>query len=137
MSALAQYLSAIGKNVRGSDRYFTVDAPNEIRQNSKQKNILCFLQNGEGLTAASDLVVVSAAIEDTVAEVQKARQMNIPIIKRSELLAIIAASKKTIAVAGTSGKSTVSAMLYAIFSPGQSSSFHHCRRRPCEPYKPG
>jgi UDP-N-acetylmuramate--alanine ligase len=49
-----------------------------------------------------------------VAEIQKARQLNIPIIRRSELLALIAASKKTIAVGGTSGKSTTSAMLFDI-----------------------
>ncbi|HRF20264.1 MAG TPA: Mur ligase family protein, partial [Chitinophagaceae bacterium] len=41
-------------------------------------------------------------------------QLGIPIMKRSELLAMIAASKKTIAVGGTSGKSTTSAMLFAI-----------------------
>ena len=60
------------------------------------------------------LIVVSTAIEDTVYEVQKAKQLNIPIIKRSELLALIAESKKTIAVGGTSGKSTTTAMLFAI-----------------------
>ncbi len=53
-------------------------------------------------------------MEDTVEEVKKAKEMNIPIIKRSELLALIAASKKTIAVGGTSGKSTTSAMLFDI-----------------------
>jgi UDP-N-acetylmuramate--alanine ligase len=59
-------------------------------------------------------VVVSTAVEDTVEEVIKAKQLNIPIIKRAELLAIIARSKKTIAVGGTSGKSTTSAMLFDI-----------------------
>jgi UDP-N-acetylmuramate--alanine ligase len=57
---------------------------------------------------------VSTAIEDTVAEVQKAKLLNIPIFKRSEVLSIIAKSKKTIAVGGTSGKSTSSAMLFDI-----------------------
>ena len=47
-------------------------------------------------------------------EVQKAKQLNIPIIKRSELLALISQSKKTIAVGGTSGKSTTVAMLFEI-----------------------
>ena len=69
---------------------------------------------GKVLPEQTDLVVVSTAIEDTVIEVQKAKQLNIPIIKRSELLALIAASKKTIAVGGTSGKSTTSAMLFDI-----------------------
>ncbi|MEI9934276.1 MAG: Mur ligase family protein [Ferruginibacter sp.] len=60
------------------------------------------------------MVVVSTAIEDTVVEVQKAKQLAIPIMKRSELLALVAKSKRTIAVAGTSGKSTTSAMLFDI-----------------------
>ena len=88
--------------------------PNEIKEKLEAEGIQCFPQNGEGITAATDLIVVSAAVEDTVVEVQKAKQLNIPIIKRSELLAMIAASKKTIAVGGTSGKSTTSAMLFDI-----------------------
>jgi len=58
--------------------------------------------------------VVSTAIEDSVYEVQKAKELSIPIIKRSALLSLIANSKRTIAVGGTSGKSTTSAMLYDI-----------------------
>jgi len=57
-------------------------------------------------------------VEDTVVEVQKAKQLNIPIIKRSELLALIADSKRTIAIGGTSGKSTTSAMLFDIMEHG-------------------
>ena len=114
MSAIAQYLKGIGKNVSGSDRFFAEDQFNEIREKLEAEGITCFVQNGSGITATNDLVVVSAAIEDTVEEVQKARHLNIPIIKRSELLALIAASKKTIAVGGTSGKSTTSALLFDI-----------------------
>ncbi len=114
MSAIAQYLNGIGKNVSGSDRFFAVGQYNETREKLEAEGIKCFVQNGEGITADTDLIVVSTAIEDTVMEVQKAKQLNIPIIKRSELLAMIAASKRTIAVAGTSGKSTTSAMLFNI-----------------------
>ncbi|MGG9971894.1 UDP-N-acetylmuramate--L-alanine ligase [Ferruginibacter sp. SUN002] len=114
MSAIAQYLSGIGKNVSGSDRYFTPDTFNDTKEKLHAEGIQCFLQNGEGITEQTDLVVVSTAIEDTVMEVQKAKQLNIPILKRSEVLAIIAKSKKTIAVGGTSGKSTTSAMLFDI-----------------------
>jgi UDP-N-acetylmuramate--alanine ligase len=114
MSAVAQYLAGINKKVSGSDRYFKEGEYNETKEKLEAEGIQCFLQNGEGITAETDLVVVSTAIEDTVAEVQKAKQLNIPILKRSEVLAIIAASKKTIAVGGTSGKSTTSAMLFDI-----------------------
>lgn len=114
MSAIAQYLKGIGKEVGGSDRYFTPDAVNDTRNKLEAEGIQCFLQDGSGITDQTDLVVVSTAVEDTVPEVQKARGLDIPIIKRSELLALIAASKKTIAVGGTSGKSTTSAMLFDI-----------------------
>lgn len=114
MSAIAQYLKGIGKNVSGSDRYFHPNEYNKTKEQLEAEGIQCFLQDGSGINENTDLVVVSTAIEDTVYEVQKARGLNIPIIKRSELLALIAKSKKTIAVAGTSGKSTTSAMLFQI-----------------------
>src|SRR3954447_7327797 len=114
MSAIAQYLKGIGKKVSGSDRYFKPDEYNETKEKLETEGIKCFLQYGEGITNETDLVVVSTAIEDTVYEVQKSKQLNIPIIKRSELLALIAKSKKTIAVGGTSGKSTTTAMLFDI-----------------------
>jgi UDP-N-acetylmuramate--alanine ligase len=114
MSAIAQYLKGIGKNVAGSDRFFKEGEYNETKDKLEAEGITCFLQDGLGITTDTDLVVISAAVEDTVVEVQKAKHLNIPIIKRSELLAIIAASKKTIAVGGTSGKSTTTAMLFDI-----------------------
>ena len=114
MSAIAQYLAGINKNVSGSDRYFVEGEFNDTKEKLESAGIKCFLQNGDGITNETELVVVSTAIEDTVFEVQKAKQLNIPIIKRSELLALIAKSKRTIAVGGTSGKSTTSAMLFDI-----------------------
>jgi UDP-N-acetylmuramate--alanine ligase len=114
MSAVAQWLRGNRKEVSGSDRYFLPDVFNDTREKLEAMGIRCFIQNGEGISAATDLVVVSTAVEDTVPEVQKAKQLNIPIIKRSELLALVSASKKTIAIGGTSGKSTTCAMLFDI-----------------------
>ena len=114
MSAIAQYLQGIGMQVSGSDRYFHEGEYNKTKEQLENEGIKCFLQDGSGITAETDLVVVSTAIEDTVYEVKKAKELGIPIIKRSQLLAMIAKSKKTIAVAGTSGKSTTSAMLFQI-----------------------
>lgn len=114
MSAIAQYLKGIGKEVGGSDRYFHPGEYNKTKEQLETEGINCFLQDGSGISEKTDLIVVSTAIEDTVFEVQKAKELGIQIIKRSELLSIIAKSKKTIAVAGTSGKSTTSAMLYQI-----------------------
>jgi UDP-N-acetylmuramate--alanine ligase len=114
MSAIAQYLAGTGKKVSGSDRYFLPEVFNDSREKLVALGIECFLQNGDGISEATDLVVVSTAVEETVPEVQKAIALKIPIIKRSELLALVAESKKTIAVGGTSGKSTTSAMLFDI-----------------------
>ncbi len=114
MSALAQYLAGNGKTVGGSDRYFLKNKKNEIREKLEESGVTCFEQDGKGITQQTELVVVSTAIEDTVKEVQIARQLNIQIIKRSDLLSLIAKSKKTIAIGGTSGKSSVCAMLFQV-----------------------
>lgn len=118
MSAIAQYLKGVGKDVSGSDRYFEKGEAADIREKLTDMGIRCFLQNGEGIDGTTDLIVVSTAIEDTVQEVQKARSLGIPILKRSELLALIASSKRTIAVGGTSGKSTTSALLFDMLEAG-------------------
>lgn len=114
MSAVAQYLQGIGKSVSGSDRYFKNGSVNKVQQLLENEGIKCFEQDGSGMDQTTDIVIVSTAIEDNVPEVQKAKEMGIPIMKRSEILALIAESKKTIAIAGTSGKSTTSAMLFQI-----------------------
>lgn len=114
MSALAQYLQGVGKNVSGSDRFFKEGEYNDTRHRLEMAGIRCFLQDGEGITRDTQCVVVSTAVEDSVPEVQKARLYDIPIIRRSELLAMIVQTKRSIAVGGTSGKSTTVAMLFDI-----------------------
>lgn len=114
MSAIAQWLAGAGYNVSGSDRYFKPGAYNETKEKLEADGIQCFLQDGSGINEQTELIVASAAIEDTVFEVQKAKQLSIPVIKRSALLALIAKSKRTIAIGGTSGKSTTTGMLFQI-----------------------
>ncbi|MGL6267401.1 MAG: Mur ligase domain-containing protein, partial [Chitinophagaceae bacterium] len=114
MSALAQYLKGIGKEVSGSDRFFKAGEYNETRDKLEAAGIQCFEQNGSGITERTQCVIISSAIEETVPEMQKARQYQLPVLKRSELLAEIVISKKTIAIGGTSGKSTTSAMIFDI-----------------------
>jgi UDP-N-acetylmuramate--alanine ligase len=78
------------------------------------ERILCFLQDGSGIDEQTQLVVISTAIEETNVEILKARSLSIPIIKRAELLSFIVQEKCTIAIGGTSGKSTTTAMLFDI-----------------------
>lgn len=116
MSSLAQYLAGSGISVSGSDRYFDQGKAGDIKSKLEAEGIHCFPQDGSGITAETGLVVVSTAIEDSVPEVQKAKSFGIPVMRRSELLARVAESKRTIAVGGTSGKSTTCAMLFDILS---------------------
>ena len=114
MSALAQFLAGSGKTISGSDRYFTEDGKNETEIKLEAEEIKCYPQNGTGINKKVQLIIVSTAVEDTVQEVVMAKELDIPIIKRSDLLALIAATKRTIAVGGTSGKSTTGGMLFQI-----------------------
>ncbi len=114
MSAIAQFLAEGGKKVSGSDRYFIDGEANETREKLEASNIKCFAQNGDGINNLTQAVIVSTAIEDTVLEVQKAISLGIPIYKRSELLALIVESRRTIAIGGTSGKSTTAGMIFEV-----------------------
>jgi len=113
MSAIAQYLHGIGKTVAGSDREFGKQE-NKTEQQFSNLGMHCFPQDGSGVTAQTEVVVVSTAIEESNIEYRKAVELGIPVVKRSALLAEICNSKKTIAVGGTSGKSTTTAMIFHI-----------------------
>jgi UDP-N-acetylmuramate--alanine ligase len=114
MSAIAQYMSGIGKQVSGSDRLFNTTENDKIKTQLETAHIVCYNQLQANLNATHQVLVVSTAIEDTNAEVIQARALQIPIVTRAQILAQICLSKKAIAIAGTSGKSTTAAMLYHI-----------------------
>ena len=114
MSALAQYLKGIGKNVSGSDREFKNGNDILIRNQFIKLGIDCYPQDASGIHPDIDVVIISTAIEESNIEYQKAIELKIPIIKRSELLSAISKTKRTIAIAGTSGKSTTAAMIFHI-----------------------
>ncbi|MBT4292417.1 Mur ligase, partial [bacterium] len=71
-------------------------------------------QDGRGVSSDCDAVVVSTAIEETIADIISARKFDIPILHRSELLARFVSGKRTIAITGTSGKSTTVAMAFEV-----------------------
>lgn len=115
MSAIAQYLRGIGKNVSGSDRLFAGEKMT-IQTQLEDLGIKCYNQDGSGIDETVDIVVISTAIEESNIELVKARSLNIKVVKRSELLASISKTKRTISVGGTSGKSTTTAMIFHILN---------------------
>jgi UDP-N-acetylmuramate--alanine ligase len=112
MSALAQYLRFQGITVSGSDRFHASEDTASIRRSLEGLGCAVVHQDGSGVGADTDVVCVSTAIEESNPDIAAARSRGLPIIHRSDLLAAIIATKKTIAVAGTSGKSTVTAMIF-------------------------
>lgn len=116
MSAIAQYLAGIGKNISGSDRYFSNNKNTDIRIKLEKEGIKTFPQDSSGFTDDIELVIVTGAIEQSNEEYALALKKGLPIVHRADLLAAIANTKHTIAVAGTSGKSTTVAMLYQIMN---------------------
>ena len=112
MSALAQYLRFQGTTVSGSDRLLDSDDTAPMRQSLEGLGCSIVDQDGLGVTADIDVVCISTAIEESNPDIAAARGCGLPIIHRSDLLAAIITSKRTIAVAGTSGKSTVTAMIF-------------------------
>jgi len=112
MSALAQYLRFQGILVSGSDRFHASEDTACIRQSLEGLGCAIVPQDGSGVTQDTDIVCISTAIEESNPDIAAARAYGIPIIHRSDLLSAIIETKKTIAVAGTSGKSTVTAMIF-------------------------
>ncbi len=116
MSALAQYLRFQGIAVSGSDRLLASEDTAPVRKALEGLGCSVVPQDGSGIGMDTDVVCISTAIEDSNADIAAARRFGVPIVHRSDVLAAIIETKKTIAVAGTSGKSTVTAMIFELLT---------------------
>jgi UDP-N-acetylmuramate--alanine ligase len=116
MSAIAQYLAGTGAVVTGSDRLLDSADTVKIKEALISCGCAIHTQDGSGITSDTSSVCVSTAIEETNPDIAAARALNIPILHRSDLLASIVKARKSIAVAGTSGKSTVTAMIFELLT---------------------
>ena len=110
MSAIATVLARMGHRVTGSDlkesrglerlRLLGVDA--EVGHRA------------ENVPSDVDAVVVSTAIPDSNAEVRAAVERGLPVLRRADALRALATTHRTVAVAGSHGKTTSSSMLALI-----------------------
>jgi len=111
MSALAQALLDRGETVTGSDRLLDAgDETGALACLAAQGVRLC-RQDGTGLTRRTARLVISSAIEPDNPEVVRAQALGVPVVHRAAELARLTAGRRLIAVTGTCGKSTVTAML--------------------------
>ena len=107
MSALATALVRLGDEVTGADR--TLGTPNVRFLESL--GVKVFPDDGSGVDAATGEVVVSTAIESDNPGLVRAAELGIPVVHRAKALAHALSGHRLVAVVGTCGKSTVTAML--------------------------
>ncbi|NPV76578.1 MAG: UDP-N-acetylmuramate--L-alanine ligase [Anaerolineae bacterium] len=119
LSAIARFLLENGYQVSGSDRILSplalelINAGIQVFEGHHAQNIV-----------GSDLVIRSSAVPDDNPEVIAARAASIPVLKRSEFLGQLLEDKTGIAIAGTHGKTTTTAMAAWVFTAlGQEPSY--------------
>lgn len=111
MSALAFCLKKDGFYVQGSDE--TIN--DEVKKLAKGR-IKVFLGHSKNNVLNADVVVYSSAIHEDNPELKYARKNHLIVLKRAELLGMIAERYKTvIAIAGSHGKTTATAMISEMF----------------------
>jgi UDP-N-acetylmuramate--alanine ligase len=111
LSAIARVLIEKGYRVSGSDRQFT-PLMKELQSAGAQ---IFINHNAENIRGAS-LVIRSSAIPDSNIEVQTAIALGIPVLKRFEYMERLLEGNEVIAIAGTHGKTTTTAMIAWILS---------------------
>lgn len=110
MSALAQVLAARGYRVTGSDRAFDRGAPSATLDRLAAGRVELAPQDGAAVTPGTRGVVISSAIEPDNPDLLAAARHRVAVRHRSDVLAECLAGQHVVAVTGTSGKSTVTAM---------------------------
>lgn len=107
MSALARFFKAKGAVVSGYDR-----TSSPLTRNLEREGMQIHYEDRPDLIPKNaDLVVITPAIPKSLKELQHVKTSQTPLLKRAEVLGIISRQNKTIAVAGTHGKTSVTALI--------------------------
>ena len=107
MSGIAEILLDFGYRVSGSD----IKVSNVTERLQKKGAEIYIGQRAENITADIDYAVRSTAIRETNEEYMRVKEMGLPVLHRSQMLAKLMEEKKAICVAGAHGKTTTSSMI--------------------------
>lgn len=113
MSGIAEILLKHGYRVSGSDL-----KDSHLLERLRAKGAEISIGHVAGNVQGADLVVVSNAIPDENPELRYARERDIPVLKRAEMIARFMKNKKGIAISGTHGKTTTTSMIATILKKG-------------------
>ncbi len=111
ISGIAEILHNLGYKVQGSD---IAESGNVERL--RRMGIKVFIGHKKQNVIGASVVVISSAVKMDNPEVVEAREQKIPVVKRAEMLAEITRLKTCVAIAGTHGKTTTTAMCGALFT---------------------
>ena len=113
MSGIAEIMHNLGYKVQGSD---AVDSTNVRRLRAMGMSIAV----GHAAQNLKDAhaVVYSSAVKPGNVEFEEARRLNLPLVRRAEMLAEIMRLKSCVAIAGTNGKTTTTTMVAALLDAG-------------------
>lgn len=111
MGGIAEVLANEGYQISGSDL-----APNTVTQQLTELGAKIYFNHSADNIRGACVVVVSTAIPEDNSEVVAAREARIPVIRRAEMLAELMRFRHGIAVAGTHGKTTTTAMVASIYA---------------------
>jgi len=112
MTPLALIIQARGGRVEGSDRALDQGRNGERFDFLRARGVPLHPQDGSGIRSASQILVTSAAVEETIPDVQAARRAGAAVMTRAQLLAqLFNQAALGVGVAGTSGKSTTVGMI--------------------------
>lgn len=114
MSGIAEVLHNLGYEVQGSDA-----AASYNTERLEKCGIKVFIGNKAENVAGASVIVISSAIKPDNAELIAARAMRLPVVRRAEMLAELMRLKIAIAVAGTHGKTTTTALTAAILEAAE------------------
>ena len=119
MSPLAALLRRRGHAVQGSDRSLDQGKNAAVAASLRALGVELYPHDGTAVTAAVDRFVHSTAVEASTPEMRAAEALRLPRQTRPALLAeIVAAGRPGVAIAGTSGKSTITGMLAWLLREG-------------------
>ena len=107
MSGIAEILLDFGYRVSGSD----IKVSNVTERLQKKGAEIYIGQRAENITADIDYAVRSTAIRETNEEYMRVKELRLPVLHRSQMLAKLMEEKKAICVAGAHGKTTTSSMI--------------------------
>ncbi|MDR0993805.1 MAG: Mur ligase domain-containing protein [Verrucomicrobiota bacterium] len=111
MSALAQVLTWTTARVTGSDRYFDRGEDLPVFKSLEASGIELVRQDGRVVSSETDAVVYSTAIEAENPDLAAASRLGVPLRHRAAMLAELARDHVVLAIAGTAGKTTTTAMI--------------------------